>query len=903
MLSLGALAFVSPWLLLALAGLPVLWWLLRVTPPAPRQVRFPAIRLLFRLPRKEETPAHTPWWLLLLRLAVAALIIVGLAQPVLNPREALPGGGPLVLAIDNGWSAAPRWSDIEDTTDAVLDQAERAGRPVIVLPTARAARGAPIPPSRLLSAADARDAAASIEPRPWPADYAAAADAVSGLDPGAGASVVWLADGVAKPDTRALEQALGEIGPLVRYAPRPGGVAVVLRPPEPEGAGLTLTGVRAPGAGAAQRWVRAVTDEGAVAGRVALRFDAGEERVTAVLDLPSELRNRVTRVEFEDEASAGAVVLVDERWRRRPVGLVADRAFRAGHPLLSELYYVDQALAPYAEVRSGPIEELLKRPLAVMVMPDTGVLGVERLDAVESWIEGGGVLVRFAGPLLAESGDDFTPVPLRLGDRSFGGAMSWTEPLPLAPFGEDSPFAGLDVSGEVTVERQVLAEPGPGVNERTWARLEDGTPIVTAARRGEGWLVLFHTTANTEWSNLPISGLFVEMLRRVVRLSQGVAGEAAATGTLAPLSTLDGFGRLQPAPSSAEPIQGAAFEGTEVGPGHPPGFYGSDTARRSLNLSAGIDAVDVMPPLAVGDARGYGGDAETDLRPWLIAAALLLALVDAVIALAMRGLLIPAGRATAAGFVLALGLAAALAPRGAEAMTDDEIVDAISETRLAYIETGNREIDRVSHAGLRGLSIVLRNRTSVEPGEPIAIDPAQDPLVLFPLIYWPVTPGQAPLGAEAAAKVNDYIRSGGILVFDLRGEEARSTGPSEALQTISRGLEIPPLAPVDDEHVLTKTFYLLQDFPGRWVGGKVWVERGDRNVNDGVSSVVVGTNDWASAWASDDRLRPLFAVVPGGEGQREHAYRTGVNLVMYALTGNYKDDQVHLPAIIRRLGQ
>ncbi|MDO9125619.1 MAG: DUF4159 domain-containing protein, partial [Parvibaculum sp.] len=73
--------------------------------------------------------------------------------------------------------------------------------------------------------------------------------------------------------------------------------------------------------------------------------------------------------------------------------------------------------------------------------------------------------------------------------------------------------------------------------------------------------------------------------------------------------------------------------------------------------------------------------------------------------------------------------------------------------------------------------------------------------------------------------------------------------------------------------------------------------------NDGVTTILVGSNDYAAAWARDARGRPLFPVSPGGERQREMADRFGVNLVMYALTGNYKADQVHVPALLERLGQ
>ena len=109
--------------------------------------------------------------------------------------------------------------------------------------------------------------------------------------------------------------------------------------------------------------------------------------------------------------------------------------------------------------------------------------------------------------------------------------------------------------------------------------------------------------------------------------------------------------------------------------------------------------------------------------------------------------------------------------------------------------------------------------------------------------------------------------------------------------------------PVPPDHVLTKSFYLLHEFPGRWNNGPVWVEQVEDRVNDGVSSVIVGGNDWGGAWAVDEQGRPAFPCVPGGEPQREMAMRFGVNLVMYVLTGNYKSDQVHVPAILERLGQ
>ena len=127
MLSLGPIAFAAPWLLLALPVLPVLWWLLRVTPPAPRRLAFPALRLLRDLPVAEETPSRTPWWLLLLRLVAAALLILGLARPVWGPAGGLAGEGPLLLVVDDGWAAAADWPARMAAARAALERAGARG--------------------------------------------------------------------------------------------------------------------------------------------------------------------------------------------------------------------------------------------------------------------------------------------------------------------------------------------------------------------------------------------------------------------------------------------------------------------------------------------------------------------------------------------------------------------------------------------------------------------------------------------------------------------------------------------------------------------------------------------------------------------------------------------------------
>ncbi len=907
MLSLGSLAFASPWLLTALVALPIIWWLLRVTPPAPRRVRFPAIRLLLGLTPREETPARTPLWLIVLRTILAALIIVGLAHPLVNPQTPLAGSGPLILVIDDGWAAAHDWQARQAAARNLLAEAEREDRQIVLVTTAPPVSDQPLPTLAPIRAVDARAAVAAMAPKPWPDDRKTAVARLKALPLSAGTSAIWISDGVDDGSAAALIAALTERGEL-RYltaaaADAPRLIASSGGPAERAQKDLTVAVSSLPAPAPRQIWVRASAEDGALLAREGATIEPDAISAVVPLPMPSELRNRVARIDIEGEQSAGGTLLVDERWRRRPVG-IAGNANLSGQPLLSGTYYLERALEPFTEIRRGPATELLKRELAVLIYANSGPDSVAEQQDVRHWIEAGGLLLRFAGPHLAEQDDGLLPVRLRRGGRTIGGALSWEQPAKLAPFDATSPFAGLTIPPDVTVSRQVLAEPDIDLAGKTWARLADGTPLVTAAQQGKGWIVLVHTTANAEWSNLALSGLFVEMLRRIVATSEGVT--ATSDADLPPLEILDGFGRRQRAAPSAKPISAKDIGTAVPSPSHPPGFYGTTDARRALNLSPGVGGLKPIADLPTGIAReGFTTNAEFDIRPSLLVAALLLALADLLISYGLRGLLRrgPARGATAVVALLLMGTGAARAD-------DAFVIRATSELHLAYVQTGNTEVDAESQDGLTGLNQILAQRTAVEAAAPMAVNIESDELIFFPLLYWPVTADQATPSAQAVERINRYLATGGTILFDTRNSGSRVPGvygsvaeSAARLKKLVGGVKIPPLVPVPPDHVLTKSFYLLHEFPGRWNSGQVWVEPAEDRVNDGVSTVIVGGNDWAGAWAIDKSGQPEFAVVPGGERQREMAFRFGVNLVMYVLTGNYKSDQVHVPAILERLGQ
>ena len=923
MLTLGPLAFATPWMLAALASLPLLWWLLRVTPPAPQQVLFPAIRLLAGLRPKEEMPHAPPWWLLLLRMVVSALIIVALAGPLLPSGTEVKGSGPILLILDDGWDSARDFEKRRARLSAILEQAERERRAVVLLTTAAPAPGADDDLS-LEAPGELKGQVGALTQKPWGLSFDVALERLQSLKLPADTSVVWLRSEVAHEGSEQFLARLQSFQYLSVIDALDGG-PVWLNSPDLTGSALVAKLKRLSNEGQRPVSIRAIAEDGRVLHKAAGVFAEGEKTVEIALELPVELRNEVTRLEVEEANSAAGTFLMDERFRRRPVGLISTRAFEGAQPLLDELYYIDRALAPFSEIRRGSVESLLARDLAIAILPDTGKIPFETKQALENWIKGGGILLRFSGPRLAAASleakgldqEDLVPVRLRQGDRTLGGALSWSSPSRFAPFPASSPFAGLTLPEDIEVRRQVMAEPAVDLGSKSWAILEDGTPIITAERREQGWLVLVHTSSNDLWSNLPLSGLFVELLRRVVDLSQGVS--ASREETLSPAFVLDGHGQLREAAPGVEPLVTSAAAPAPISPANPPGLYGEKSVLTAHNLGPNLADVSGHVPLPSGvERQSLSSEADFEFAGWLLVAAFALLIADMGIALLLRGALrfSRSGSAVASTLLLlvllsANGQAISQNTKAETPPADPEAfaLESALETRLAYVITGDAELDGISRDGLIGLTDTLIARTAIEPKAPYGVNVERDELSFFPLLYWPISRSQPLLSERAISRLNAYMRNGGIIVFDTRDRyqtslPGLSTGNGmDRLARISQDLDIPPLSPVPVDHVLTRAFYLLDDFPGRYVGGQVWSANNATNSKAEVSPVIVGSNDWAAAWAIRPNGRPRFPVVPGGEVQREFAYRFGVNLVMYALTGNYKADQVHIPSILERLGQ
>jgi hypothetical protein len=646
------------------------------------------------------------------------------------------------------------------------------------------------------------------------------------------------------------------------------------------------------------------------------------------------LRNDVARLDVEGIHSAGAVALIDAHAHRLRIGLVADEAYDAAQPLLSASYYLTKAVQPFADLRfdrddvSLAVDHLLRDDAGVMILADVGALSPSTHKNLEDYVQRGGLLLRFAGPHMLAGTDDLLPVRLRRGGRVMGGALSWEQPKHIAAIDPASPLAGVKLDPDVRISRQLLAEPDAGLRAATWLALEDGTPLVSAKNIGRGLIVLVHVSADTTWSNLPLSGMFVEMLRRITEQAHDVSARSGqnddgaravddSAPALAPFRSLDGFGVMGTPPLSAHAIA-AHFNGP-VSAEHPAGYYGGAEGVKALNALMPDDHIAGMTWAGVGVvAVPLNVPEPRDVRAWLWSAAFAFMLLDALAHLWLNGQL--RGGRLAAGFIIGVGVASGVTFGDGQAYAQQNDVlarerEAALETHLAYVLTGDGRVDDISRAGLSALSRALAERTSLQPAAPLGIDVAREELSFYPLLYWPIVAGRPQPSPEAVAHLARFMRQGGTVLFDTRDALSQRAGyvtpEGEWLRRLLAGVDIPPLQIVPADHVVTKTFYLLNRFVGRTEVGETWIEAlppqnkmGSAPVRagDNVSPIMITSNDLAAAWATNAYGAPLYQLIPNDQRQREMALRGGINVVMYTLTGNYKADQVHVHDLLERLG-
>ncbi len=567
------------------ASLPPLWWLLSTLPPKPIKEYFPGITLLFNADTQKLKPTTMPAWHKALCLSIPLAAGISASLPEFKEDIVTNAKGPVIVAVDNGWASAGDWEGRQTQMEIILDAASREDRQIVIVPTAETPNNGPENPYfKMMGVAEARSVVEAIEPQSWPVDYEGLIAPLQELrgDIRGGASVFWLSDGL-QPEN-GFAETLASIGPLTVYQNENVFDGHMLSLGENQGEKMIIEVARIDAEQAASVNLTALNEIGQPLIGASATFEEGQNTAQAEFNVTPEIRAALARVAVDNERSSGATLLLDENWRERKVGII-DTGLN--EPLLDGASYIERAIGPFTDMQRGSLGEILANAPSVIVLTDDAHLTQSEIQDVQKWIAEGGTLIRFAGPNLANNPEDpLLPVQIHEGIRSTQNTFDGSAPGKVSDFANGAPLAGLTAPDNLEIKRVVLGEASPELAERTWASLSDGTPFVTGRTEGKGSLVLVHTTANMEWSNLPLSGaFFLNMMKSIVAHAHGGDKSAQLNRDLQPIVELDHEGRLMRVDGDVRPLTQEAYADKVMSKANPPGYYGNSDTRLAYNVS------------------------------------------------------------------------------------------------------------------------------------------------------------------------------------------------------------------------------------------------------------------------------------------------------------------------------
>ncbi len=846
-------SFAAPWAFAALLALPLLWWLLRLTPPRPKRVLFGAFPLLKNLQTTQQITARAPWWLWLLRLILAATIITAAAHLQYNAPtdQADADNTALILVTDNSAAAAANWPWLQSQTQRVLADAAQNNRAVLWLTTTGKNKYG------LQLASTVAAQIATAQPSPWPANLTELTDQLANNAIAPDAEIIWLNSGAYPDFPSELTDALANYSKLtVLQAP-----AQLAWLSNWQNHAVTVERFNQNPQAGQLNWLDA---QGHLLSSQSFDWPAAQTRLTIPANFPADKSHLIHAVQLAGQSHAGAMWLLDPPGLP-PSGIVKPSATHYSTPLLNPIYYLNNALQTLgAKPQIDELAVLLNQHLPIIMLPDI-VLDATQQNAVHTYIAQGGLLIRWLGPATLPALDDtLYPIPFLRQLRNSNSLTEHADILTAQAWPAHSALQAVPLPGDLTFAKVMDLLPA-NPNVTVLGSLQNQTPWLASQKIGKGQLIAIYTSATPEWSNLPITPLMPNLIAALLQQADidQITTEPINRSDFVMQQMVNAFGQIVKPTSPALILNN---DTNIITPATPPGKYQNNTATRFLNLGAnwqGLMPFDHWPANTQFDYRTTP-PASQDYSGYLWLAALCLLLIDSYVTLSMRGLLPrwPHGKSLAA-----LGLLLILwAPQA----------HAADEMGLGYLGPPQQPLQQA----LTTLQQNLNTRTTATFSAPIAVEPNTADLALFPVLFWqPTTSALAP---NAAPAMQNYLSKGGMLVI-FAGDDAQN------LATITKNLQLPALQTLPANHVLWHSFYLLQ--AGAWLTQPIWLDQIAVNHESQIASVIILPADL------------LDKMADPANTDRETAVRLFINVMIYALTGDYKSDQVHLPYILERLGQ
>ena len=869
-----SLQIISPLALFALIALPIIYIVSQFIPKTPKTNNFGAVFILKNLISTKPIPKQAPLWLKILRMIIAGAFVFACAMPILqNPNSAQIISKNLLIIIDDDVANANEFSQIKSEIKNYIDvESAKNNNLKIIVQNCNANILNPINNGQ-----NAKNYIDIISPKQILCDRENIIRALQGVN--SNYRILYFSDNIEQKNDKQYFDILSRIS---------GGDLIIRRPNTNfaliEKANIEKNGLRIN-----------IVSKGQFSQKITLYGENSKiltnhnvQNGDNFIEIPQNILRLVQYIKIDGQNNAAANYIIDA-FNRRPL-VFAPKPIASDHPLLSDAHFISSAMETIGDVKYYDGKFDLKHAPNAIIFGDTENFDENDTNILTQYLKNGGTIIRFLGPKsLSKEESPFFTAPINLDPHVLSTGFA-VENITIAQLPKNSIFSDIILPPKINIGQSILFKSSNN-DAKSLINLSDGAPLLSMREIGAGKLYMFHTSAAPIWSDIGLSNLQLAFLKRIVLQTSAKsipANTLEANIILRPSIIIDANGQLTKTISGIKPFITPITTQTKVDNDHAAGIYEGNGA--SLVINAGTNIKELKPQNFPKHQDFKSDNKFFALYSYLLVFGFLLFLIDNII------LNLPKlNFKKAISIISALFLCVIFLPHETRAQENSD------DIKLTYIITQDNITNEQAKSGLAGISQILRRRTNIEPSGIIGLDPSKDELSKHPIIYWLLPKTSQSLPAEAIQNLNKYMQNGGILFIDTRGLSMEPNRAQDILKTAVNGLKIPPLEKVPPEHVLKKTFYILQNFPGFYSNSSLWVQSAattNYSANDGVSPIIISNGDMARAWAQRTTETGFDAI--NEDFAHELSLRVGINIYLYALTGQYKADQVHVRSLLER---
>ena len=892
------ISFANIYALFGLITLPLIFFIMKFYPPKPKKIKFSSFFILKKIVKNDTAKTKFPLWLLVFRILLCFFIVLFFSKPFLKISDQKNKYKNFVIIADNGWSISSNLKNYKNIIKEISLEAEKSNKEIHLYFSSAKDFNKPFIFKTHNQIID------FLNKKPPIAKQIIRESFFKNLKINnyfKDSKVFFIFSHL---DSRSLESQIRNLNLIKNNNPSiqiidPIKKITFIEELKIDKESLDMK-VRRKGNYVKNEFlIQFIGEKNDLILEKKYTFSKNSNEFKIKEKFPVEIINQFFLIKILNENHAAAFYYLDDFRKKLPVGIITAEDHELEKPLLSPVYYLKKVLTNSNLTFIGPLTKILEKKASVVFLPSNKRLSKLDITALEKWVYDGGVLIRFSDKRIVEQSNIFLDKKKSfLSIRNIGKDLSIQSNLSIRPFNNNSLFSSLKVPQDLKFNKQLILD-NFNSDIITLASLEDQSPLISMKYVGDGKIILFHVTSNNEWSNLPMSSLFEDIILKLLLISK--TEKVLPTKEIKIKFVINSNGDLA-VPKNNYYLNYPFGEKLLPSAKQPAGIYENNSLSIALNLSGNLntegyfDAVDEELEIKSNYKKSV-----LELKNFILYLIFIMFLIDMIINIVLKNNILFLGflKKTKVLSILFFFLIFLSIQNRIEAN------ESYSNIYLAYIKTENKLLNQIAFSGLDELRKYLIERTSLNPSGVKEINILKDELFFYPLIYWQITSSSPKLSEITVNKIKDYFDSGGIILFDIidfsKSYSSINRDSIEEIRQLFTKYGIENLQSIPKGHTLTKSYYLLNKFPGRWDNRLLLIQNDNLENKDGVSSVIIGLNDWAGAWAKDKNNYHLYQVVPGGERQREISYRFGINLLMYSLTGSYKSDQVHSKSILDRL--